>query len=77
MTQSQADLSQAASPRKRDWCSEGWAPLQLTGRCFPTIKQELCHTSHLITGFFMGRAEWESPADGAHLTDYTCSHTQR
>lgn len=63
MTQSRWPF--AASPRKQDWCSVGWAPCQLAGRCFPTIKQELCHISHLITGFFTGRAEWESPADGS------------
>lgn len=56
MTQSHADLSRAASPRKENWCCEGPAMCQLPGCCFPTIKQELCHTSHLITGFFTGPA---------------------
>lgn len=54
MTQSHSDLSQAASLRKPNWCSAGSASRQLAGRCFPTIKQELCHTSHLITSFFTG-----------------------
>lgn len=31
-----------------------WGPGCLPTRCFSTIKQELCHTSHLITGFFKG-----------------------
>lgn len=79
MIQSHADLLQAASVGKWNLCSVGQALCQHTGCCFSTIKQELCHTSHLITGFFRGLgwirapSQWltvRGPFDRLHLQSH-------